>query len=45
MLTAIKATLVLKTTPALQDLWKVNELFAGTLLFGQYTARIFTEIK
>lgn len=45
MLTSIKATLVLKITPALQDLWKVNELFAGTLLFGQYTARVFSEIK
>lgn len=45
MLTAIKSLLVVKTMPELQDLWKVNELFAGTLLFGQYTARVFTEIK
>ncbi len=45
MLTGIKSMLVLKTTPVLQDLWKVDELFAGTLMFGQYTARVFSEIK
>ncbi len=32
MLTAIKSTLSLKSIPVLHDIWKVNELFAGTLL-------------
>lgn len=31
--------------PALQDLWSLNELCSESLLFGQYAARVFIEIK
>lgn len=31
--------------PVLQDIWLLNELCSESLLFGQYAARVFAEIK
>jgi len=44
MLISAKAAAALKTTPDLNNLWKLNEMFSKTLIFGQYVARIFHEI-
>ena len=43
-LTVIKSAVDSRMFPAMSDLWRVNQIYAETLLFGQYTAEIFYDI-
>ncbi len=43
-LIVIQAALDADTIPANADLWRLNQSYAETLLFGQYTAEVFYQI-
>jgi hypothetical protein len=45
LLTSIKGELSLFKMPELSNLWKINEKFSETLIFGQYVARIFYALQ
>lgn len=45
LLKKAKDLVVLKKRPELENLWKINERLSKTLIFGQYVARIFQEIR
>lgn len=45
LLTSIKMSLSVNRTPGMQIYWKLNEICAGTTLFGSYAARLFREIN
>ena len=44
LLLSIKAKTDLNRPPQLTDIWTLNEAASNTLLFGQYAARIFSEL-
>lgn len=44
-LTEIHGDILSGSMPGLSQLWQVNEAFSVTLLFGQYTARVFDAVK
>jgi hypothetical protein len=44
MLNSIKNELLLNKIPELYNLWKLNEIFSETLIYGQYVARVFYAI-
>lgn len=45
VLERIKGYTVNNRVPVLPDIWLLNELCSESLLFGQYAARVFNEIK
>lgn len=45
LLTPIKNDLSSGIMPGLKNVWEANERFQLTLLFGQYAARVFFEVK
>ncbi len=45
LLLSIKTKTDLKRVPELSDIWKINEEASDTLIFGQYVARIFSELS
>ncbi len=42
--TALKDTVHAYKFPDLYTIWRVNQLFSETLLFGQYTAEVFQAV-
>lgn len=44
MLTIVKSSVDSDTFPGIADLRRINQSYSETLLFGQYTAEIFSEI-
>ena len=44
-LNSIKDSIDAEKIPPLSKLWKLNQLYAGELLFGQYTAQVYYTIK
>jgi len=44
MLNVIKSAVEAEVIPENSDLWKVNRFYSKTLMFGQYTAEIFSRI-
>jgi hypothetical protein len=45
LLTPVKAAVDAGKFPTLADVWDLNQAFSRTLMFGQYAARVFHEIK
>jgi hypothetical protein len=45
MLREIRASVEAEKFPALSSLWRLNQLFSETMMFGQYAAEIFYEIS
>lgn len=41
----IKRLIDSRQFPVISDLWRVNQQYSETLLFGQYVAEVFSEIK
>lgn len=44
-LQVIKASVDVNQFPSLSKLWRLNQLFSETMLFGQYAAEIFYEVS
>ncbi len=44
MLKVIRSAVEAEVTPGNSDLWKLNRFYSKTMLFGQYTAEIFSKI-
>ncbi len=45
LFTPVKAAVDAGKFPTLADVWNLNQAFSRTLMFGQYAARVFHEIK